>query len=225
MTTRPGGGTASPGRRLGAVSRGYDDSTRVPGGRAGFSVSVRRPLVHAVRSRTGTRINGPGLAGSCRRQAARRGTPGRVPAGRSAGLSKIRARLGGRIRFLLSGSATRSADVAIWFAAAGMPVIEGYALTETGGGACISSIEGSVSGIVGLPLVGSEVKIADDGEILLRGPLVRRGYHNQPDATAEGLSAPRAPVAERGRSDCRWCAPAGVRGVPCYRRTVCRLER
>jgi long-chain acyl-CoA synthetase len=104
-------------------------------------------------------------------------------------LSKIRARLGGRIRFLLSGSAALSADVAVWFAAAGMPVIEGYALTETGGGACISNIEDSVPGIVGLPLVGSEVKIADDGEILLRGPMVMRGYHNLPDATAEVLSA------------------------------------
>jgi len=70
-----------------------------------------------------------------------------------------------------------------------MPVIEGYALTETGGGACISDIETSLPGVVGLPLVGSEVKIADDGEILLRGPMVMRGYHHLPDATAEVLSA------------------------------------
>jgi long-chain acyl-CoA synthetase len=104
-------------------------------------------------------------------------------------LSKIRARLGGRIRFLLSGSAALSPDIASWFAAAGMPIIEGYALTETGGGACISSIEDSLPGLVGLPLVGSEVKIADDGEILLRGPMVMRGYHHLPDATAEVLSA------------------------------------
>jgi long-chain acyl-CoA synthetase len=104
-------------------------------------------------------------------------------------LAKVRARLGGRIRFLLSGSAALSSDVAVWFAAAGMPVIEGYALTETGGGACISSLEDSLPGLVGLPLAGSEVKIADDGEILLRGPMVMRGYHRLPDATAEVLSA------------------------------------
>jgi long-chain acyl-CoA synthetase len=104
-------------------------------------------------------------------------------------LSKIRARLGGRIRFLLSGSAALSPDVSRWFAAAGMPVVEGYALTETGGGACISSVEDSLPGLVGRPLTGSEVKIADDGEILLRGPMVMRGYHHLPDATAEVLSA------------------------------------
>jgi long-chain acyl-CoA synthetase len=104
-------------------------------------------------------------------------------------LAKIRARLGGRIRFLLSGSAALSPDVARWFAAAGMPVIEGYALTETGGGACISSLENARPGVVGVPLVGSEVKIADDGEIFLRGPMVMRGYHHLPDATAEVLSA------------------------------------
>jgi len=104
-------------------------------------------------------------------------------------LSKIRARLGGRIRFLLSGSAALSPDVSLWFAAVGMPVVEGYALTETGGGACISSVEDSLPGLVGQPLTGSEVKIADDGEILLRGPMVMRGYHHLPDATAEVLGA------------------------------------
>ena len=104
-------------------------------------------------------------------------------------LSKIRARLGGRIRFLVSGSAALSPDIADWFGAAGMVVIEGYALTETGGGSCIGSIEHPTPGLVGAPLVGSEVRIADDGEILIRGPHVMRGYHNRPDATAEVLSA------------------------------------
>jgi len=104
-------------------------------------------------------------------------------------LAKVRARLGGRIRFLLSGSAALSPDVVRWFAAAGLPLIEGYALTETGGGACISTIEDAVPGVVGRPLPGSEVRIADDGEILLRGPMVMRGYHHLPEATAEVLSA------------------------------------
>ncbi len=104
-------------------------------------------------------------------------------------LSKIRARLGGRIRFMVSGSAALSKDIAAWFYAAGLVVIEGYALTETGGGACIGSPESPTFGIVGPPLVGSEIKIADDGEILIRGPLVMRGYHNMPEATAEVLTA------------------------------------
>jgi long-chain acyl-CoA synthetase len=70
-----------------------------------------------------------------------------------------------------------------------MVLIEGYALTETGGGACVDDVERPVFGTVGTPIVGSEIKIADDGEILIRGPLVMRGYHNQPEATAEVLDA------------------------------------
>jgi long-chain acyl-CoA synthetase len=104
-------------------------------------------------------------------------------------LSKVRARLGGRIRFLVSGSAALSQDIAAWFHAAGLVVIEGYALTETGGGACIGSPEHPMFGVVGPPLVGSEIKLAADGEILIRGPLVMRGYHNLPDATSEVLAA------------------------------------
>ena len=103
-------------------------------------------------------------------------------------LAKIRARLGGRIRFLVSGSAALSQDISSWFAAAGLTVLEGYGLTETSGGACIGSIEHSMLGSVGSPLAGSELKIADDGEILLRGPLLMRGYHNLPQATAEVLT-------------------------------------
>ncbi|HEV7203360.1 MAG TPA: long-chain fatty acid--CoA ligase [Jatrophihabitans sp.] len=104
-------------------------------------------------------------------------------------LSKVRARLGGRIRFLVSGSAPLSPDIAAWFHAAGMVVIEGYALTETGGGACIGSPEAPVFGVVGPPLVGSEIRLAADGEILIRGPLVMRGYHNLPGVTGEVLAA------------------------------------
>ncbi len=103
-------------------------------------------------------------------------------------LSKVRSRLGGRIRFLVSGSAALSTDIGTWFYAAGLPIIEGYALTETSAGACIVHPDEPAFGIVGRPLVGTEVKIADDGEILVRGPGVMRGYHNLPEATAEVLS-------------------------------------
>ncbi|MFZ2013460.1 MAG: long-chain fatty acid--CoA ligase [Nocardioides sp.] len=104
-------------------------------------------------------------------------------------LSRVRSRLGGRIRFLVSGSAALSSDVATWFHAAGLPLIEGYALTETSAGACISLPRDAVPGVVGPPLVGTEIRLADDGEILVRGPGVMDGYHNLPDATAEVLDA------------------------------------
>jgi long-chain acyl-CoA synthetase len=103
-------------------------------------------------------------------------------------LSKVRAMLGGRIRMLVSGSAPLSEDIIAWFHAAGLVVIEGYALTETSGGCCIGDPEHPMFGVVGSPLVGSEIKIADDGEILVRGPLVMRGYHNLPEQTAEVLT-------------------------------------
>ncbi len=104
-------------------------------------------------------------------------------------MSKIRARLGGRIRFLVSGSAALSKDVGTWFHAAGLLVLEGYALTETSAGACIVLPTEPTLGLVGPPLVGTEIKIADDGEIFVRGPGVMRGYHNLPEATAEVLDA------------------------------------
>ena len=103
-------------------------------------------------------------------------------------LSQIRARLGGRIRFLVSGSAALSTDVARWFHAAGLPILEGYALTETSSGACIARLDDLQFGVVGPPLAGTEVKVAEDGEIFVRGPGVMRGYHNLPEVTAEVLS-------------------------------------
>ena len=102
-------------------------------------------------------------------------------------LSTIRGVLGGNIRFFISGSAPLSADIAEFFAAAGMPVLEGYGLTETSAVTTICRPGSRRGGYVGEPQPGTEVMIADDGEILVRSPAVMRGYRNRPDATEEVL--------------------------------------
>jgi long-chain acyl-CoA synthetase len=101
--------------------------------------------------------------------------------------SKIRELTGGRIRLFVSGSAALNADVARWFDAAGMPVIEGYGLTENSAAGCIVRPDDLAFGTVGEPFPGTQAMIAEDGEVLLRGPHVMRGYRNLPEATAEAL--------------------------------------
>lgn len=101
--------------------------------------------------------------------------------------SKVRERLGGNIEYLVSGSAALSRDVGEWFAAMGLPILEGYGLTESSAGSVVNRPGQNAIGTVGFPLPGSEVKIAEDGEILLRGPGIMRAYHNLPDATREML--------------------------------------
>ena len=107
-------------------------------------------------------------------------------------LSKIRARLGGRIRFLVSGSAAISKDVAAWFYAAGLPVLEGYALTETSSGACIVRPEDPTLGRVGPPLVGTEIKVGGRrGDIRARS---RRDARIPQPARGNGRGAQRRRV-------------------------------
>ena len=101
--------------------------------------------------------------------------------------SKIKELTGGRMRIMVSGSAALNGDVARWFDAAGLPVIEGYGLTENTAAACIVRPADMAFGTVGQPFPGTEVMIADDGEVLLRGPHVMKGYWNLPDANAEAL--------------------------------------
>jgi long-chain acyl-CoA synthetase len=101
--------------------------------------------------------------------------------------SKIKARMGGRIKFFVSGSAALSREVQEWFYSAGLLVLEGYGLTETSAATFVNNPRATRFGTVGPPVPGTEVTIADDGEILVKGPGVMQGYHNRDDATAESL--------------------------------------
>jgi long-chain acyl-CoA synthetase len=98
--------------------------------------------------------------------------------------SKIRERLGGRIRILISGAAPLSKEIAEFFHAAGLTILEGYGLTETSAGAFLNVPGNFRFGTVGLPMGDIELRIAADGEIELRGVPVMRGYHNLPEESA-----------------------------------------
>jgi len=100
-------------------------------------------------------------------------------------LQKIQERFGGRIRYFISGSAALNRDVAQWFDACGLLILEGYGLTESSAASFVNRPVAYAFGSVGWPLPGTEVKIAKDGEILLGGPGIMAGYHNLPEVTSE----------------------------------------
>ncbi|BCJ51016.1 AMP-dependent synthetase [Actinoplanes sp. NBRC 14428] len=102
--------------------------------------------------------------------------------------SKLQQRLGGRLRVLVSGSAPLSRDIAEFFAAANLPIMEGYGLTESSAANFVNRLGKLKIGTVGQPLGDLECRIESDGEILLRGKPVMRGYHNLPKETEEAFT-------------------------------------
>jgi long-chain acyl-CoA synthetase len=100
--------------------------------------------------------------------------------------AKIRERLGGRMRVAASGAAPLGKDLAEFYAAIGLPLIEGYGLTE-GGVAALNPLDRPKAGSIGKLLPGVEARLGDDGELMLRSPCLFSGYHNDPTATAAVL--------------------------------------
>ena len=104
--------------------------------------------------------------------------------GHKLALSKVKNALGPNDPVLITGAAPIGAEVIEFFYACGVPVLEGYGLTETCAAATLNTLTEVQVGSVGRPLSGVEVSLAEDGEILVRGPLVFKGYHRNEDATA-----------------------------------------
>jgi len=182
---------------IAGVPRLYEKVRERVEARVASAPPARRRLFEWAR-RTGRAVNYAPLAGE--------GRPGMkeklayLVADRLV-LGKVRAALGGRLRFAVSGGAPLSRDVLEFFSSMGVTIVEGYGLTETSPVIAANSPHGIKPGSVGRPLSGVEVKIAPDGEILTRGPCVMKGYFNNPEATAGVMEGGWFHTGDIGRLD------------------------
>ncbi|MFG2134378.1 AMP-dependent synthetase/ligase [Streptomyces sp. NPDC048751] len=103
--------------------------------------------------------------------------------------AKLREAFGGKLRACISGSAALAPEIAYFFSGAGIHILEGYGLTESSAASFVNPGEAYRTGTVGKPLPGTEVRIAEDGEILLRSPGIMEGYHKLPEKTVEVLES------------------------------------
>jgi long-chain acyl-CoA synthetase len=101
---------------------------------------------------------------------------------------KVRERFGGRVRFFISGAAALNQEIAEWFHAAGILILEGYGLTESSAGSFVNHPDAYRLGTVGQVFPGSEVRLGDGDEIQIKGPGVMEGYHNLPEETDKSLT-------------------------------------
>ncbi|HEX4977151.1 MAG TPA: AMP-binding protein, partial [Nocardioides sp.] len=101
---------------------------------------------------------------------------------------KIRDRFGGRVRFFISGAAALNQEIAEWFHAAGILILEGYGLTESSAGSFVNHPDEYKFGSVGQVFPGSEVKLGENDEIMIKGPGIMDGYHNLPEETHGALT-------------------------------------
>jgi long-chain acyl-CoA synthetase len=113
----------------------------------------------------------------------------------------VRAAFGGRLREAVSGAAPIAKEILEFFYACGVPVMEGYGMTETATAATACSPENHRFGSVGKPFAGVEVKIADDGELLIKGPNIFQGYHNRAEETFGAIEGGWLHTGDLGRVD------------------------